>query len=105
MRGRICLRTGWKTHNRQLQRNKLLWRLPALLKSNSLHRILLDFFRTIQESVMFRRKELIFIVLVQAAITLILSSVTPNSGIIHPHMERTANSQPYFQHQYNSNGF
>lgn len=54
---------------------------------------------------MFRRKELIFIVLVQAAITLILSSVTPNSGIIHPHMERTANSQPYFQHQYNSNGF
>ncbi|MCR6650400.1 MAG: hypothetical protein NVV73_02335 [Cellvibrionaceae bacterium] len=54
---------------------------------------------------MFRRKELLFIVLVQAAITLVLSSVTPNSGIIHPHMERAANQQPYFQHHYRSNGF
>lgn len=51
---------------------------------------------------MFRRKELLFIVLVQAAITLILSSVTPNQGIIHPHVERTASSPSYFQHQYNS---
>lgn len=54
---------------------------------------------------MFRRKELLFIVLVQAVITLVLSSATPNSGIIHPHMERAAHSQPYFQHNYNSNGF
>lgn len=54
---------------------------------------------------MFRRKELVFIVLVQAAITLVLSSVTPNSGIIHPHMDRTANTPNYFQHHFNRSGF
>jgi|GEM_PF-3589609 hypothetical protein len=54
---------------------------------------------------MFRRKELVFIVLVQAAITLVLSSVTPNSGIIHPHTDRTAHSQNYFQHHFNRSGF
>jgi len=54
---------------------------------------------------MFRRKELLFIVLVQAAITLVLSSVTPNSGIIHPHTDRTAHSQNYFQQHFNRSGF
>lgn len=54
---------------------------------------------------MFRRKELLFIVLVQAAITLILSSVTPNSGIIHPHMDRSNASQSYTHHSYNSHGY
>jgi len=54
---------------------------------------------------MFRRKELLFIVLVQAAITLILSSVTPNRGIIHPHIDRAAASQHFFHHDYNSTGF
>lgn len=54
---------------------------------------------------MFRRKELLFIVLVQAAITLILSSVTPNHGIIHPHIDRTGPAQSFFPHNYNSNRF
>lgn len=54
---------------------------------------------------MFRRKELLFIVLVQAAITLILSSVTPNHGIIHPHIDRAAASKNIFHHNYNPNRF
>lgn len=47
---------------------------------------------------MFRRKELLFIVLVQAAITLILSSATPNSGIVHPGLDQAASTQAFFQH-------
>ena len=48
---------------------------------------------------MFRRKELLFIVLVQAAITLILSSATPNSGIVHPGMDNQDQTiQAFFQH-------
>jgi len=47
---------------------------------------------------MFRRNELIYIALVQAAITLILSSVTPNSGIIHPGVEHKSENQSFFQH-------
>ncbi len=54
---------------------------------------------------MFRRKELLFIVLVQAAITLILSSITPNHGIIHPHVDRAASAPSFFQHGYNTNRF
>ena len=54
---------------------------------------------------MFRRKELLFIVLFQAAITLVLSSVTPNHGIIHPHTDRASPAQTFFQHGYNSNRF
>ena len=44
---------------------------------------------------MFRRKELLFIVLVQAAITIILSSATPNSGIVHPGMDKDVNTQTF----------
>lgn len=47
---------------------------------------------------MFRRKELIFIVLVQAAITLVLSSATPNRGIIHPHLNGTDTAPGFFHH-------
>ena len=46
---------------------------------------------------MFRSKELLFIILVQAAITLILSSATPNRGIIHPSLDNQ-NPQPGFFH-------
>lgn len=54
---------------------------------------------------MFRRKELLFIVLVQAAITLILSSATPNSGIIHPHMDHSTPAKQFMQHTFKSYGF
>ncbi|WP_187408023.1 hypothetical protein [Saccharophagus sp. K07] len=47
---------------------------------------------------MFRRKELLFIVLVQAAITLILSSVTPNRGIVHPLVDQHNSSQSFAHH-------
>ena len=50
---------------------------------------------------MFRRKELLFIVLVQATITLVLSLATPNRGIIHPHLEDTASRTSFFQHTIN----
>lgn len=33
---------------------------------------------------MYRRQELLFIILVQAAVTLVLSVAEPNQGIVHP---------------------
>ena len=54
---------------------------------------------------MFRRKELLYIVLVQAAITLILSSATPNSGIIHPGEDNQSSSHTFFQHPNKQRGF
>jgi len=65
---------------------------------------LLDFLN-IQELAMFRRKELLYIVLVQAAITLILSSATPNSGIIHPGADNQTTSHSFFQHYHKHRGY
>lgn len=40
---------------------------------------------------MYRRQELLFIILVQAAVTLLLSVAEPNRGIVHPGIgEQTA---------------
>jgi hypothetical protein len=36
---------------------------------------------------MFRRNELFVLLLVQVAITLVLSAATPNRGIVHPGMQ------------------
>jgi hypothetical protein len=54
---------------------------------------------------MFRRKELLYIVLVQAAITLILSSATPNSGITHPGAGNPTNTYNFFQHTDKQRGY
>lgn len=39
---------------------------------------------------MFRRQELLFIIFVQAAVTLLLSVAEPNQGIVHPGMSEQA---------------
>lgn len=39
---------------------------------------------------MYRRKELLFIILVQAAVTLVISAAEPNRGIVHPGMVQQA---------------
>jgi len=54
---------------------------------------------------MFRRKELLYIVLVQAAITLVLSSATPNSGIIHPGADTQSSNHAFFSHPTKQRGF
>jgi hypothetical protein len=54
---------------------------------------------------MFRRKELLYIVLVQAAITVILSSATPNSGIVHPGAANQTDSHSFFQHYNKFRGY
>ena len=49
---------------------------------------------------MYRRQELLFIILVQAAVTFVLSVAEPNRGIVHPNMSNvnsafTSHSQPH----------
>lgn len=39
---------------------------------------------------MYRRQELLFIILVQAAVTVVLSVAEPNRGIVHPGMNQQA---------------
>lgn len=54
---------------------------------------------------MFRRKELLYIVLVQAVITLILSSATPNRGIVHPGADKHSSGGLYLQNPNQQRGF